>query len=158
MHQIPIQTPSVPMLHNALRGQIGHPAQRIVFGKDGRILRDLPELELQALNDVRRVYDLPHLRRVFIKRAQYIPVLIPAFHARGVLLPLLLRKLKQVLLRLFQGHGGVEPQICGHLLDILPTDEMGGGTDLVDDAALETVAWIHCPNGLHHATEAVYAE
>lgn len=52
----------------------------------------------------------------------------PAFHTERVLLSPLLYKLERVLLRLLQCHGGVDLlQICGHMLDLLPADEAGGG-------------------------------
>ncbi len=57
------------MLPNALRGQVKHSAQGIILGKAGLVLRDLPELAVEALNDVRRVYDFPYLRRVFMESA-----------------------------------------------------------------------------------------
>ena len=65
-HQIPVLTSGVPVLHDALRGQIQHPAQGIIVCEGGLIFfRDLPELAVQALDDVRRVYDFPNLHGVF---------------------------------------------------------------------------------------------
>lgn len=84
-HQIPILAPGAPMLLDALGGKIEHSAQGIVIGKAGLVLGDLPELAVEPLNDVRRVYDFPNLGRVFIKRAQNIPVIFPAFDAGWVL-------------------------------------------------------------------------
>ena len=43
-YQIPILTSSVPVLHDPLRYQVEHPPQRIVVGKTGFVLGDLPEL------------------------------------------------------------------------------------------------------------------
>ena len=64
-HQIPVLTSGVPVLHDALGGQIQHPAQGVVIREGGLVLRDLPELAVQALDDVRRVYDFPNLNGVF---------------------------------------------------------------------------------------------
>ena len=64
-HQIPVLASGVPVLHDALRGQIQHPAQGVVIREGGFILCDLPELAVQALDDVRRVYDFPNLHGVF---------------------------------------------------------------------------------------------
>ena len=49
------------MFRDTLRGQIEHPVQGIIVGETGLILRDQPELAVQAFDDVRRVYDLPFL-------------------------------------------------------------------------------------------------
>jgi len=68
-HQIPVLTSGVPVLHDTLGGQIQHPAQGVVVREGGLVLRDLPELAVQALDDVRRVYDFPNLHGVFKKRA-----------------------------------------------------------------------------------------
>lgn len=68
-HQIPVLTSGVPVLHDALGGQIQHPAQGVVIREGGFILCDLPELAVQALDDVRRVYDFPNLHGVFKERA-----------------------------------------------------------------------------------------
>ena len=64
-HQIPVLTSGVPVLHDALGGQIQHPAQRVIIREGGLIFRNLPELAVQALDDVRRVYDVPNLNGVF---------------------------------------------------------------------------------------------
>lgn len=71
--QVPILTPGMPVLHNTLRGQIEQPAQGIIASKAGRVLGDLPELAIEALDDIGRVYDLPDLGRVFIKRPNFPP-------------------------------------------------------------------------------------
>ncbi len=65
---VPVLAPGVPVLHDPLRGQIEHPAQRIVVGEAGFVLGDLSELAVEALDNVRRVYDLPDLGRIFIMR------------------------------------------------------------------------------------------
>ena len=54
-YQIPILTSGVPVLYDPLGRQIEHPPQRIVVGKAGFVFRDLPELPVQALDDVGRV-------------------------------------------------------------------------------------------------------
>ena len=64
-HQIPVLVSGVPVLHDALGGQIQHPAQGVVVREGWLVLRDLPELAVQALDDVRRVYDFPNLNGVF---------------------------------------------------------------------------------------------
>ena len=68
-HQIPVLVSGVPVLHDALRGQIQHPAQGVVVREGRLVLCDLPELAIQALDDVRRVYDFPNLNGVFKERA-----------------------------------------------------------------------------------------
>lgn len=68
-HQIPVLTSGMPVLHDTLGGQIQHPAQRIVVREGRLVLCDLPELAVQALDDVRRVYDFPNLNGVFKERA-----------------------------------------------------------------------------------------
>ena len=68
-HQIPVLTSGVPVLYDTLGGQIQHPAQGVVVREGGLVLRDLPELAIQALDDIRRVYDFPNLHGVFKERA-----------------------------------------------------------------------------------------
>ena len=136
-HQVPVLAACMPMLLDALCGQVKHPAQGIVVGKAGLVFRDLTELMVEALDDIGRVYDLPDLGRVFIKRAQNVPIFLPALHAGGVLFPPRLPELEQGVLRLFQGHGGVNFFQAGHyLFDVLIADETGGRADLVDDTSL----------------------
>ena len=126
-----------PMLYDSLRGQIEHPAQGIIVGKAGLVFGDLTELAVETLNDIGRVYDFPNLWRVFIERTQNFPVFLPALYARGVLAAPFFSELEQVFLRFLQGDSGVNfLQVSRHLLDILPADIPGGGTNLVDDAAL----------------------
>ena len=86
-HHVPILAPGVPMLDDPLGCQIQHPPQGIIIGERGLVLRDLTELTVQALDDVRRVYDFPDLGRVFKERAQNFPVLLPTLDAGGLLLP-----------------------------------------------------------------------
>ena len=64
-HHVPVLAPGVPMLDDTLGCQIQHPPQRIIVGERRLVLRDLPELAVQTLDDVRRVYDFPDLGRVF---------------------------------------------------------------------------------------------
>ena len=68
-HQIPVLTSGVPVLHDALGGQIQHPAQGVIVREGRLVFRNLPELAVQALDDVRRVYDFPNLHGVFEERA-----------------------------------------------------------------------------------------
>ena len=68
-HQIPVLVSGVPVLHDTLGGQIQHPAQGVVVREGRFVLCDLPELAVQALDDVRRVYDFPNLNGVFKERA-----------------------------------------------------------------------------------------
>ena len=68
-HHVPILAPCVPMLDDSLRCQVQHPTQRIVIGERRLVLRDLPELPVQTLDDIRRVYDFPNLGRVFKESA-----------------------------------------------------------------------------------------
>lgn len=64
-HQVPILTFGMPMFYNPLGRQIEHSPQRIVVGKAGFVLGDLPELTVQALYNVSRVYDFPNFRPIF---------------------------------------------------------------------------------------------
>ena len=68
-HQIPVLVSGVPVLRDTLGGQIQHPAQGVVVREGRLVLCDLPELAVQALDDVRRVYDFPNLHGVFEKGA-----------------------------------------------------------------------------------------
>ena len=62
-NHVPILAPGVPMLDDPLRCQVQHPPQRIVVGERRLVLGDLPELPVQTLNDIRRVYDCILRRR-----------------------------------------------------------------------------------------------
>ena len=158
-HHVPILAPGVPVLNDPLGRQVQHPPQRIVVGERGLVLRDLPELPVQAFNNVRRVYDFPNLRRIFKEGVQNLPVVLPAPDAGGILLPPGVCKYPQILLRFVQSDGGVALFQVGHdLLDILVADIFGRAADLVDDAPLQTALWIYRLNGLHHAAQAVGAE
>ena len=55
--QVPVLASGAPALRNALGGQVKHPAQGIIVGKAGFVLRDLTELAVEALDNIRRVYD-----------------------------------------------------------------------------------------------------
>ena len=136
-HHVPVRTPGVPVLHNPLGRQIQHPPQGVVVGEGGLALGDLPELPVQPLDDVRRVYDFTDFRRIFIERAQNFPVLLPALHAGGILRPPALRESTQLLLRLRQRRRRVDLlQVRCQVLDVLPAHIFGGAADLVDDAPL----------------------
>ena len=49
------------MFDNLPAGQIKHLTQGIVVGEAGFVLGNLPELAVQALDDIGRVYDFPNL-------------------------------------------------------------------------------------------------
>jgi len=150
-HQVPVWIPGAPTFRNALGGQIKHLAQRVIIGEAGLIFRDLPELTVQALDNVRRVYDLPNLQRIFKKGAQNFPVFLPAFDTGGILTPPASPKGQEVFLCLVQRHSGANfLQVSHHLLDVLLADVPGGGTNLVDDAALQTALGEHRLDGLRH--------
>ena len=101
--QVPVLAAGTPVSGDPLGGQIEHPAQGIVISEAGLVLGDLTELAVEALDNIRRVYDFPDLGWVFIEGAQNIPVILPALHAGGILLPPFLPKPEQVFLRLVQG-------------------------------------------------------
>ena len=106
-HHVPILAPGVPVFHNPLRCQIQHPPQRIVIGERGLVFGDLPELPVQALNNIRRVYDFPNLRRIFKESVQNLPVVLPALDTGRILLPPGIPKDAQVLLCFVQRNGSV---------------------------------------------------
>ena len=85
-YHVPILAPGVPMLDDPLRCQIQHPTQRIVIGERWLVLSDLPELPVQAFNDVRRVYDFPNLRKIFKEGTQNFPIILPALNTGWILL------------------------------------------------------------------------
>ena len=147
------------MLYDPLSRQIQHPPQRIVARKTGFVLGDLPELPVQAFDNVRCVYDFPNLRRVFKKGTENLPVFLPASDTGRILLPPGVGELAQIFLRLVQGDGGIDLlQVGGHFLDVFVADILGGAADLVYDAPLQTALGIYRLNGLHHAAQAVGAE
>ena len=43
-HHVPVLAPGMPVLNDALGGQIQHPTQRVIVGKGWLVFRDLPEL------------------------------------------------------------------------------------------------------------------
>ena len=117
---VPILAPGVPVLDDPLGCQVQHPPQGIVVGERGLVLCDLPELAVQALDNVRRVYDFPNLRRIFKEGIQNLPVVLPAPDAGGILLPPGVREQAQILLCFVQSDGSVDLlQVCHNLLDIL---------------------------------------
>ena len=109
----------MPVLHNPLGRQIEHPAQRVVVGEGRLVLRDLTELPIESLDDVRRVYDFPNLLGIFKERAQNIPVFLPALDAGRVFPAPLFGKILKVLQGLFFSGGGVNLlQVRGDLTNI----------------------------------------
>ena len=136
-NHVPILAPCVPVLNNTLRCQIQHPPQRIVVGKRRLVLGDLAELPVQTLDNIRRVYDFPNLRRIFKEGVQNFPVVFPAFYTGGILLPPCVSKDTQVLLCFVQRNCGVDfLQIGNDFFDILVADILGGAANLVDDTTL----------------------
>ena len=149
----------MPVLHDPLGRQVEHPAQRIVVGKGRFVFGDLPELAVQALDDVRRVYDLPNLHGVCEKGAQDFPICLPALHTGGILPAPLVRKVFPVCCGLVQRHRRVDLlQSSHHLLDVLVAHKFAGAAGLVDNAALQTALGIDSLDGLHHTAQAVGAE
>ena len=73
----------------------------------GLVLRDLPELPVQSLDDTHRVYDFPNFRRVFKEGAQNFPVFFPGLDTGGGLFLPGISKPAQIFLRLVQGDGGL---------------------------------------------------
>ena len=85
---IPVLAAGVPVLYDALGGQVKHLAQGIVIGERWFVFGNLAELAVQPFDDVRRVNDPADLRRIVEEGAQNLPVLLPTFYAD------LLRKVK----------------------------------------------------------------
>ncbi len=83
-HQVPVLIPGAPTLRDALRGQIEHPAQRVVVGEAGLVFRDLPELTVQALDNVRRVYDFPNFQTLVTFPDFYFPLVYALRPLRGL--------------------------------------------------------------------------
>ena len=81
-----ISTSGGSVFDNFSAGQVEHLAQGIIVGKAGLVLGDLAELSVETLNDIGRVYDFPDLGGICEKGTQNIPIILPAFDARGVLL------------------------------------------------------------------------
>lgn len=160
-HQIPILASGVPVLHDPLGCQIKHSPQRIVIGKTGFILGDLPELAVQALDNIGRgrVYDFLDLWRIFKERAQNFPVVLPALDTGRALPAPGIGEPAQVFHRLVQGNGGVDfLQVSDNLLDVFIADIPGGATELMDDTPLQTALGIDCLDSLYHAAQTVGAE
>ena len=142
-YHVPILAPGVPMLDNPLGCQIQHPPQRIVVGERGLVLRDLPELTIQTLDNVRRVYDFPDLGRIFKERAQNFPILLPAFHAGWIQLSPGVGENAQILLCRLNRHSSIDLlQVSHQLLDVLVADVLGRTADLVDDTPLQAALQI----------------
>ena len=130
-----------------------------VISKRWLILRNLPELTVQDLNDVRRVYDFTNLQRIFKKRAQNFPVFLPAFNAGRILSAPALTESYQIFLRFVQRHRLVDFLQVGHyLLDILIADIAGRRPNLMHDAALQTAVGKDRLNRLHHSAQPICAE
>ena len=101
----------------------------------------------------------PNFLWIFEEGAQNLPVLLPAFHAGGILLAPLGCEGFQICLGFFQRHRRVDfLQVCHDLLDVLVADIFGRAADLMHDAALQPGLGINRLDGLHHAAQAVGAE
>ena len=55
-NHIPVSTNSAPMFDNVLRSKIEYLSERIVVCEGRLVLSDLPELSVQTLDNVRRIY------------------------------------------------------------------------------------------------------
>ena len=112
------------MFDNFPAGQVEHLAQGIVVGEAGFVLGDLPELAVQALDDIGRVYDFPNLGGICEKGAQNIPILLPAFHTGGILFSPLFFEHHQVFQGFILCDGGVDLlQVSHQRLDVLIADK-----------------------------------
>lgn len=60
----------MPAFCDTLSGQVEHPTLGIIAGEAGHVSGDLPELPVEALDNIGRVYDLPDLGWIFIKSTQ----------------------------------------------------------------------------------------
>ena len=78
-NHVPISTSGGPVFDDFPAGQIEHLSQGIIVGEAGLVFCNLPELAVQALNDIGRVYDFPNLSGICKKSAQDIPVFLPTF-------------------------------------------------------------------------------
>ena len=83
-NHVPISTSGGPVFDNFPAGQIEHFAQGIIVGKAGLVFCDLPELAVEPLNDIGRVYDFSDLifiiLSVFSSPADIIKYLIVFYH------------------------------------------------------------------------------
>ena len=130
--------------NNFPAGQIEHFAQGIVVGKAGLVLCELAELAVQALNDIRRVYDFPNLGGICEKGTQNIHVPGPP------------ERLNPASLSVSGARNGIH---AARAYRFSPrADKAGRGADLVDDAPLYLALGIDRPNGLHKTLQTVHAE
>ena len=107
-NHVPVSTTRRPVLDNFPAGKIEHFTQGIIVGKAGLVFGDLPELAVQVLDDIGRVYDFPNLGGICEKGAQNIPILLPAFDAGGILFAPLFLKRDEIFQSLILGDGGVD--------------------------------------------------
>ena len=135
------------------------PPQRIIIRKTGLVLCDLPELPVQTLDDIRRVYDFPDLGRIFKKGTQNFLIVLPALDTGGVLFPPCVTEASQVLFCFLQRHSSVDLLQVGYqLFYILVADVFGGTADLVNDTALQAALGIHRLDRLHHTAQTICTE
>ena len=64
------------MFDNFPAGEIEHFTQGIIVGEAGFVPGDLPELAVQALDNIGRVYDFPNFGWICEKGAQNIPIFL----------------------------------------------------------------------------------
>ena len=137
-HHIPVSANHRPVIHDILRRKIQHFPQRVIVRKRRFVLRDLPELSVQSFDDIRRIYDPPHLCRICKKRRKNIPVLLPASHAAGIrFVPLVFEFRQSVHSLVFVDRFIDLLQVCHHFFHVLPVYILRGGTDLMNDAPLD---------------------
>ena len=55
---VPVSTSRGPMFDNLFRRQIQHLFKAVIVSKRGFVFCDFPELPIEALNDIRGIYDL----------------------------------------------------------------------------------------------------
>ena len=114
------------MFDNFPAGQVKHLTQGIIIGKVGFVFCDLPELAVQALNDISRVYDFPDLCGICEKGAQNIPIVLPAFDTGWVLSASFFFERHEIVQSFILSDGGVDLlQISHQQLDVLVADKTG---------------------------------
>ena len=136
---VPVSTSRGPMFDNLFRRQIQHLFEAVVIGERGLVLSDFPELSVKLLDDVGGIYDSSDLRRICVKGAENIPVVLPAFDAGRILFSPVLLECRQPVERFIFCDRLIHRLEVGHQrLDIFPTDIAGGGTDLMNDTPLDS--------------------
>ena len=88
------------MFDNVLRSKIEYLSERIVVCEGRLVLGDLPELSVQTLDNVRRIYYPSNLAWVCKKRRKNIPILLPASYTAGIRFCPVVLELYTICLRL----------------------------------------------------------